>query len=232
MIILPVTQGSDEWLQARLGLPTASRFDDILTPKTMKPSTASRKYIAELAAEWILGEPLESVNTDFMQRGTDLEKQAIAYYEIEHDVKTTEAGFVLRDDRLIGCSPDRLIGDDGGLEIKAPSAKKHMAYLLGIEELCPRGQVQGGLWICERSYWDVMSFNPYMPPVLRRYGRDEEYLGKLEDAMIDFVARLAEAKERARELGCVPLAEKLQAELVKAALTAEAAERAIFGDVA
>ncbi len=232
MIVLDVVQGSEPWLQARLGLPTASNFDHILTPRTMKPSAQASGYIAALVAEWVLGEPLETGSTDFMERGSALEKQAIAYYEIEHDVTTTEAGFVLRDDRLIGCSPDRLIGDDGGLEIKAPSAKKHMAYLLGIEELCPRGQVQGGLWICGRKYWDVMSFNPYMPPVLRRYEREEEYLGKLEEAMIDFVARLAEAKERARELGCVPLAEQLQGDLAKAAAKIEAVERAIFGDVA
>lgn len=236
MIILPVEQGSTEWLQARLGIPTASRFDDILTPKTMKPSSASRKYIAELVAEWVLGEPLDSGQTDFMERGTSLEKQAIAQYEIEHDVKTTEAGFVLRDDRLIGCSPDRLIGDDGGLEIKAPSAKKHMAYLLGIEELCPRGQVQGGIWICERSYWDVMSFNPYMPPVLRRYERDEEYLAHFEPAMESFLERLAAAKDKARELGCVPMEEQMRAATEKATADRdakeEAAERAIFGDVA
>jgi hypothetical protein len=38
MITHDVTQGSPEWLEARLGIPTASEFDKIITP-TGKPST-------------------------------------------------------------------------------------------------------------------------------------------------------------------------------------------------
>ena len=74
MIILPVTQGSEQWKEARLGIPTASRFGSIITPKTMKPSSQADGYIAELVAEWILGQPLDGVQTEWMERGSVLEQ--------------------------------------------------------------------------------------------------------------------------------------------------------------
>ena len=40
---IQVEQGSNEWIAARLGLPTASNFDKIITPGG-KLSTSSRKY--------------------------------------------------------------------------------------------------------------------------------------------------------------------------------------------
>jgi hypothetical protein len=42
---------------ARLGIPTASNFDKIITPKTMKPSASAEKYAWALIAEQHLGEP-------------------------------------------------------------------------------------------------------------------------------------------------------------------------------
>ncbi|MCJ2530718.1 MAG: YqaJ viral recombinase family protein [Candidatus Thermoplasmatota archaeon] len=232
MIILPVTQGSEQWKEARLGIPTASRFGSILTPKTMRPSSQADGYIAELVAEWILGQPLDGYQTEWMERGSVLEQSAVKYYEVQRDVDTEVAGFCLRDDRRVGCSPDRLVGKEGGLEIKAPSAKKHMAYLLGSETLEHRAQVQGNLWICKCKWWDVMSYNPEIPALIIRYERDEEFIAKLSEAMELFLGRLAEARARARELGCVPMDERLQADLEKAAVKQAEVEREIFGDVA
>ena len=50
MIILDHEQGSEEWLAARLGKPSASSFSKLIT-QTGKPSSSADGYINELIAE-------------------------------------------------------------------------------------------------------------------------------------------------------------------------------------
>ncbi|HBA72782.1 MAG TPA: exonuclease [Geobacter sp.] len=204
MIRLDMLQGSPEWLQARIGIPTASQFHRILTPKTMKPSASATGYIHELIAEWILGTPLDDYTSQFMERGTELEDEAVSWYEMREDITTDLVGFCLRDDRLAGCSPDRLVGENGGLEIKNPSAKVHVGYLLGSMDEDHRCQVQGALLVTGREWWDLVSYNPVMPRVCVRCYRDEKFIAALDAALDAFTAQLAEAKEKMIALGCTP----------------------------
>lgn len=200
MIAHDVLQGSDEWKQLRLGIPTASRFDEILTPKTRKFSAASRRYIWELVAEEIMGQPIESTTSMAMERGWALEVEARNWYSFDHDTPVDEVGFCTNDAGTIGASPDGLIGTDGGLEIKCPGALKHMDNLFGAD-IARYGQVQGGIWICERDYWDVTSYHPKLPPVVVRVYRDDDYIADLEAAMRQFLDELEKAREYVRTLG-------------------------------
>ena len=52
MIIHPAEQGTPEWTQARLGIPTSSNFDRIVTPGG-KATTGDRRinYMRKLLAE-------------------------------------------------------------------------------------------------------------------------------------------------------------------------------------
>ena len=59
MKTVKVEQGSAEWALSRLGIPTASCYDRLLTPKTRKPSASRHAYRAELMAEWLMGQPLD-----------------------------------------------------------------------------------------------------------------------------------------------------------------------------
>ena len=93
MITVECEQGSTQWLNARLGIPTASQFDRILSPKTLKPSASAEGYRHELLAEWLLGEPIDTVNTEWMQRGIELEPRAVQFYEFQRDIETTRIGF-------------------------------------------------------------------------------------------------------------------------------------------
>lgn len=210
MIRVDVEQGSPEWLAARLGIPTASQFRRIMTSKTMKPSSSSEGYLHELLAEWLIREPLDDQKSQFMERGSELELNAVKYYEFQQEVDTETVGFCLRDDRLVGCSPDRLIGDDGGLEIKCPSAKIHVAYLLnGSLSDEYRLQVQGNLWITGRQWWDIMSYNPVLPPALIRCERDDEFISILSGLVDAFVSRLQAARLTLADRGIKPVQEKL-----------------------
>ena len=103
-------QGSQEWLESRLGRPTASNFSKLLTP-TGKPSSSADAYINELIAQKITGELPEFYINDAMARGNELEPAAKTLYELTNDVEVVEVGLCLHDTLECGASPDGLVGD-------------------------------------------------------------------------------------------------------------------------
>jgi len=176
-------QGSDAWLQARLGLPTASRFADVIAKGEGKTRA---RYLHELAAETIRGtvEP-DGYSNAHMERGKAQEDEARQLYAFMTDCEPKQAGFI-RNGRA-GASPDSLIGDDGGLEIK--TAIGHIQIeRLKTGKLPPehRAQVQGNLWISERQWWDFVSYSPGLPPLIVRVDRDEAYIITLKYAVEAF----------------------------------------------
>lgn len=203
MIRLDVEQGSPAWFAARLGIPTASRFDDIVTAKTLKLSNSCTKYALELIAGEVLGYDVHLASSGFMARGTALEQKAVDYYELQRDCETEQVGLILRDDRRVGCSPDRLVGDDGLLEIKCPSAAVHLGYLLD-NGIGYRTQVQGQLWLAERDWCDTVSYNPDLPSAIMREERDDEFIIKLSDAVEQFINYVGDIKEKFVRRGYFP----------------------------
>lgn len=202
MKILNCKQGSDEWLQARCGIPTASQFGRIMGSKrTLLAGSAT--YRNELLAEWLCGQPLETPASQFMARGTALEAKARADYAFNQDADLVQVGFILRDDGATGCSPDALVGTDGLLEIKCLSLVNHVGAMLDADEDYMQ-QVQGQMWIAERAWCDRLYFHPILPPVIKRIERDEKYIADLSKCVDLFIAGLAEAKDRLRAAGCVP----------------------------
>lgn len=196
-------QRTPEWHWAKLGIPSASSFDRILTPKTLKPSTQAKDYMMKLLAEWLTGIPHNEAASGFMDRGTKLEEEALRWYEYEHDLVVERVGLVLADDRMVACSPDGLVGEEGGLEIKCPSASTHVDYLLnGLDEY--RGQVQGALWLTERKWWDLVSYCPGLPKKVVRFEPDPEYAEAMEKAMGNFLSHLQLSREHLARLGCKP----------------------------
>jgi hypothetical protein len=201
MIIHTVPQGSTTWIQLRSGIPTASQFDRILTPKG-KPSTQADKYLKQLLAERMMGRPVTQIKTAWMHRGNELEGEAVLYYEGVRELDTALVGFVTNDARTIGASPDRLVGEDGLLELKVPAEHTHVDYLLsrGVDaEYWP--QVQGQLWITERKWLDIMSYHPELPPAIVRVERDEVYIRTLAGAVEEFSAALERQTAELRERG-------------------------------
>ena len=158
--ILKAEQGTQEWLDARLGRPSASQFSKLITTAG-KPSASADDYISEMIAERITGE-----------------REPI----FVHGVDVEEVGFILDDSGEFGCSPDGLINDDGGVEFKCPSPKNHIAW--SRKGVCPSkhyAQVQGCLYITGREWWDFMSYHPEMKPFVVRVERDEKFIKKLAE---------------------------------------------------
>jgi len=196
MIILDVEQGSEEWLQARSGIPTASCFDKIIT-STGKTSTQAEAYMNKLLGEWLIGRPEDSYASEAMQRGNDLEPEARAFYEFDSDISVEQVGIVYLDEKkLIACSPDGLT-KNGGLEIKCPSAGVQVSYLLkGGLPTKYKQQVQGCMWVCGRDHWDFVAYHPDMDPVRCRVDRDEDYIISMCVSVNTFVDKMLERREK------------------------------------
>ncbi len=148
-----------------------------------------------LIAEWVIGVPIDDYQSEWMQRGKELEEQAVLAYEFQTSREAEKVGFVTTDDGFTGCSPDRFVGSTRGLELKCPSPAVQVGYLLSKtvdEEYKP--QVQGCLYICEREFWDVAAYCPGFPMSIIETGRDDAYIEKLAVALDTFNQYLQEAK--------------------------------------
>lgn len=194
MLISSVQQGSDEWYAARCGVVTASNFKAVLTKGRGKTRA---NYMRKLAEELMTGRiALPSFESEAMQRGNDLEPEARYVYQKRtgHDVR--EVGIAYLDERKrVAASPDGLIGDYGGLEIKCPLPHTHEKYLRGRcipKQYIP--QVQGALWVTGRKWWDFVSYAPeFSGPqqvMLCRVHRDETYIASLRTEVLRFVKEL------------------------------------------
>jgi hypothetical protein len=203
--ILDMPQGSAAWFAARIGIPTASQFHRLITPKEAKPSAQALPYRNQLIAEYLLGTSGDTTDFDFTARGADMEESARNYYELRADCDVEQVGFLLRDDGRCGGSPDGLVGADGMVEIKVPAAANHVAHLCdGFSAAEYRCQMQGNLWIAERDWCDLMSFHPTLPPVVVRWHRDDVFIKTLATIVEAFCDQLAVQKQLLAARGIVP----------------------------
>jgi YqaJ-like viral recombinase domain len=199
--IVSCEQGSPEWFAARLGLPTASEFSTVMAKGKDGGKSVTRKtYMLKLAGEILTGEPMESYSNVHMERGKEQEAEAREAYELMRDVDTLQVGFIVNGDK--GCSPDSLIGSDGGLEIKTALPHIQVERLLkGDLPAEHRAQVQGNMWVTERQYWDFVSYCPRLPLLIVRVPRDDGYIATLAGAVKEFNAELASVVDAVRTAG-------------------------------
>jgi len=173
--IIKCAQNSPEWFRARHGIPTASAFSDVLAKGEGK---TRRAYLLKLAGEVITGEPMESFSNVNTERGHVMEAEARDLYAFQTGSPLDRVGFI-RNGRA-GCSPDCLIGEDGGLEIKTKFP--HLLIDMILKDEFPsehKAQVQGTLWVTGRQWWDIAVYWPGMPLFLKRTQRDETYIKTL-----------------------------------------------------
>lgn len=196
----PAKQGTEEWLQARLGIPTASCFEKILSPKRLEPSTQATRYRNQLVAERILRMPVVDAGSVWMERGSALEREACNWYAFDRGTEPTECGLALTDDGRIGATPDRIVGNRGLLEVKCPSAAVHIGYLLEGVDADYRLQTQGQLFVCERDWLDFLSYCPGFPPVLVRITPEPAAQKALSQALPVFASAVDEAAARIVEM--------------------------------
>lgn len=196
-------QRSEEWYAERAGKITASRMHDVMLERDLEPfKSGPRKgqprpppkaltdYAFQLAAERLTGRPRKQIKAAALAWGQDIEPAAVAAYQAHTGEIVTLCGFIQHPEYdFIGASPDFLVNDDGGGEVKSPeSSEVHLETL--INGLPPEHieQIQGGLWVTGRQWWDFISYHPDFPPehrlYIQRVERDDAYIAKLEAACL------------------------------------------------
>lgn len=218
MKIYEVHQRSDDWFRLRRGMPTASMFDMLLTPRKLEPSSQQKRLIYQLIAERFMGASVDLGQTHWMERGEELEPEAVAYYELHTGNTVTTGGFMVSDCGRYGASPDGRVYDDngflapmdliGGCEIKCPRETTHVEYALnpGLLSEHYRHQAAGCMLVSGTTWWDVMSYHPLLlPAVIERIEMSDvaEYMVRLEKELDAFCDRLEDARQRMLDRGFV-----------------------------
>lgn len=181
-------QGDEQWRKDRAGKITASRMADALaySKKDGRPLKARQDYIFELATERLTGEPLEGFTSKPTDYGKEVEPHGRAAYEAETGLIVRLVDFIPHPvHAFIGASPDFLAGDEGGGELKCPyNSAVHLATVRNGMPEEHIEQVQAGLWVTGRKFWDFCSYDPRMPEHLRLYRQrvlpDAVFIAKLE----------------------------------------------------
>lgn len=194
MLVYDIDQNSEEWIQLRKGLWTASNFHKLVTPKTGKLSAQADEWENRIVAELITGDPIEDFGgTVWTERGKELEAEAVEFYELQRDIETTKVGFITDDNRQYGCSPDRLVGEDGLLEIKCVAPQTLVGLHVSEDNSSEyRPQRQGQLLVTGRKWVDILFYHPKIKPIIIRSERDEDYIALI-------VAALEESNKRIQE---------------------------------
>lgn len=192
-----VEQGTDEWKKLRMGHVTASCISDVMSVgKGGKEATGRYKYKVRLLAERLTGMSQESYSSAAMEWGVENEQYAAMAYEVSRGTFLDKTGFWLHPTiKWLGVSPDRLVGEDGLVEIKCPNTTTHLGYI--FENRVPpeyMKQIQCQLWVTGRKWCDFVSFDPRLPQknqlFICRTERDEELIKYMEAAVLNFLEEI------------------------------------------
>ncbi len=188
-------QGSDEWLQARCGILTASEMKHVLTLNGKAANNKdTRTHAYELAFQRITQFVEPQYVSDAMLRGQEDEIYARAAYS-EHYAPVTETGFVTNDEWgvTIGYSPDGLVGDDGLIEAKSRMGK-YQVQTIATNEVPEEYmlQLQTGLLVTRRKWIDFISYSGGLPMFVKRVEPDIELQAKIIAAAWAFEQRVTE----------------------------------------
>ena len=218
-----VAQYSEEYDRLKIGIPTSSNFHKIITPQG-KPSKQWREYACVLIAERILQRKIEFYRSPAMEWGLIAEAEAADWYEFDQDVTVQRVGFITDDNHTVGCSPDRLVGDEGLLEIKAPLPHTQVEYWISgeIHERF-RPQLQGQLFVSQRSWVDILCWHDVLPKVVMRIDPDEKFIKALDHELQIFNYFIDRVMEKIRATHELPIPSSRLA--LKAALRASLGAR-------
>lgn len=203
MIVHDVIQGTPEWIALRLGNITGSKVATFCTPKGVLsqsrdksgPSAKSIDYLAELTAERKLGHPLEEHErtTSFMERGSALEDEAIRWYEMRKRCDVRRIGGMTNDAGDVWVSPDGLVTEDGGCEVKVLSAKNHIRcsrqQSFDAKYTC---QCQIAMMIGDYKWWDQVLYNPVCTSRIFRMVRDDKMIAAMAESIETFKVFLSD----------------------------------------
>lgn len=200
-------QGSDAWLQARVGVITGSRFKDARDKlKSGKPSGKMLSYAHDLARERCGGKAASVFVNAAMRFGTEQEPFARMAYEDATGNLVEEVGFITSACGTFGLSPDGLVGEDGVLEVKTMVASDTLfAAVVDGDISAYTDQCNGYLWMLGRKWVDLVLYAPDLEPfglhlTIRRIERNDADIDALQADLVAFAAMVKENETRLRQM--------------------------------
>jgi len=188
-------QGSEEWEQIRAGRFTSSEIHKIMdcgkrpmtpeelaarpkkgvgskttqVPDPSKMSKDGMTYIMQKVSEVLTGRPKPGAYAYPLVYGKETEPEAVEFFENKFGVTCETVGFQEWGEHA-GGSPDRLIGDHEGLEIKCPYQSEHqVGYLMLTDFFDLKRMHPDYYWQCVslmmftgRKMWHFCTYDPRM----------------------------------------------------------------------
>ena len=187
-------QNDADWLAIRAGKVTASEMDSLVSSEfAIRKGSGVQTLLYKKIAESRLG-PLPGGRSWECEEGQMMEDECRKWVAFNSDEPLINVGFCEHDDQRCGCSPDSLMGEHGGLELKAPQPVNHVRYLL--EGSLPKeyaAQVHMSLYVTGRAWWQFVSYRRGFPAFVLRVERDEAICAKIAEALAGFYAKFDEA---------------------------------------
>lgn len=196
-IIKDCIQGSDEWHQLRLGSVGGSSINSVLA-KGQGKSRQSLLY--QLAAELLSGQKTNGYTSPAMERGNELEDDARTLYSFQTGLDVEQVALIKADISRVHVSPDGLVGDDGGVEIKTmlPHTYVELVDTRKIDLKYIR-QCQHFLWITGRAWIDFVAYCPEIkakPIWIDRQKPDQKIISEIETELPIFLKELDDIVNR------------------------------------
>lgn len=188
-------QGSEAWEAIRVGRFTSSEFHKLMgtayrdmtetelkaRPKTGKGSKttkiadhsqisdAAETYIKQKVFEVLAGRPKTQQYAYALGYGKEHEPDAVEEFERLTGLTCTPSGFHVYTNHA-GGSPDRLIGEDSGLEVKCPVFEKQIDYEMLTDHYDLKRMFPEYYWQCvtlllflNRKTWYFASWSASLP---------------------------------------------------------------------
>ncbi|WP_237388039.1 lambda exonuclease family protein [Xenorhabdus sp. Sc-CR9] len=195
-----IEQGSEAWMQLRLGVITASDAWKILTKNKSANVWSDTKatYLYELIGEICTG-VYKDVNARTLAWGKEYEQEARDSFSFYSDLNVIEVPIIYRDESMrTACSPDGLCDDQLGLELKCPSntdvfIKMALNGVNGIKREY-MAQMQFSMWVTGLPAWHFINYDPRMPAgkeiVRVLVEQDPECASQFDDLIPEFIERM------------------------------------------
>jgi len=187
------------WLNARAGKLTASRMADAMDfRKDGKPSAGRMKYMRELLAERLTGSSMPHFVTPAMEHGLEYEDEAVDVFVARFPQYEIRQSRFYEHPTLenFGATPDREVGADGLLEVKAPNTATFLEWVMGgvvppehVPQMCAQLLCSGKTW-CGFLAYDPRIRDEGKRLFMRKYEPTAEELAAVAAAAESFLEEL------------------------------------------
>ena len=190
--IADAQQGSTMWQILKLGVISASNVNKAVA----KAGSETRNtYLAELCAQICTG-TFDELNSKYLEWGNFHEDAARSYYEFSTGNEVKQLPFVFKDDSFrMGCSPDGIVSESRGVEIKCPFNAVHFVKFLVEDKIKSEyvWQYQYSLWVMDATHWDFVQYHPSMkknPMKILTVEKDEKTFKIFDELIPKFIEDL------------------------------------------